>query len=50
MFLGLALVVLLLWAVGAFAFHVVRGMIHVLLVIAAIAVVIHFVRGRGVQA
>ena len=50
MFLVLALVVFLLWAMGAFAFHVVSSTIHVLLVIAAVATIIHFLRGRDVQA
>jgi len=50
MFLVLALVVLLLWTLGAFAFHAVSGMSNLLLVIAAVAVIIHFVRGRGIQA
>ena len=50
MFLVLALVVLLLWTLGAFAFHAVSGINNLLLVIAAVAVIVHFVRGRGVQA
>ena len=50
MFLVLALVVLLLWTLGTFAFHAVSGMNNLLLVIAAVAVIIHFVRGRGLQA
>jgi len=50
MFLVLALVVLLLWALGAVAFHTASGMSLLLLVIAAVAVIIHFVRARGVQA
>jgi len=49
MFLVLALVVLLLWALGTFAFHTVNSMSHLLLVIASVAVIMHFVRGRRVQ-
>jgi hypothetical protein len=44
--LGLFLVAL--WLLGFFAFHVTSAFIHVLLIIALISVVMHFVRGRGV--
>lgn len=44
----LALVILILWALGAFAFHIGGGLIHILLVVALIAIILHFVRGRGV--
>jgi hypothetical protein len=48
MFLTIGLVLIVLWALGFFAFHVAGGVIHVLLVIALIAVVWHFVAGRRV--
>jgi hypothetical protein len=48
MFLTIGVVLIVLWALGFFAFHVTGGVIHVLLVIALIAVVWHFVTGRRV--
>jgi len=48
MFGLIALVLVVLWALGFFAFHVTAGFIHLLLIIAVILVVLHFVRGRAV--
>lgn len=45
MFLTLAIVLFVLWALGFFAFHVASGLIHILVVIAVIMLVLHFVRG-----
>jgi hypothetical protein len=39
------IVLLVLWALGLFAFHVTTGLIHVLIVLAIIAIVLHLVRG-----
>jgi hypothetical protein len=47
MFMTLFVVLLVLWLLGFFAFHVGSGLIHILLIIAVIALVVHFVRGRG---
>lgn len=47
MFLGIALILLIMWAAGFLAFHVAGGLIHILLIIALISVVVHFVRGRS---
>ncbi len=47
MFLTLCIVLLLVWLVGWGAFHVAGGLIHLLLILAVIALVVHFVRGRG---
>jgi Family of unknown function (DUF5670) len=44
-FLGLALLLLILWAGGFLFFHVARGLIHILLLFAVIAVVVHFFTG-----
>ena len=44
----IAVVLLVLWLLGFFAFHVTAGFIHILLVIAVILVVLHFMRGRSV--
>ena len=42
----IAIVLLVLWLLGFFAFHVTTSLIHVLLVIALVMVVLHFMRGR----
>ena len=41
-------VLLVLWLLGFLAFHVSGGLIHLLLVLALISIVVHFVRGRTV--
>ena len=45
MLLIIAILLVLFW-VGGFAFHVAGGLIHILLVIAVIMFILHFVRGR----
>jgi hypothetical protein len=50
MFLTLAVVVAVLWALGWFAFHAGGGLIHLLLIVALISVVIHFMRGTKARA
>lgn len=42
----IAIVLLVLWLLGFFAFHVTTAAIHVLLLIALVMVVLHFFRGR----
>lgn len=42
----LALILIILWALGFFAFHVAGGLIHILLVIAVIVIVWRLVTGR----
>jgi Family of unknown function (DUF5670) len=44
-FLVIALILFIVWLVSWTAFHVAGGLIHLLLVIAVIAVILHFVRG-----
>ena len=39
-------ILIVLWLLGFLAFHVGGGLIHILLVLAVIAVIIHFVTGR----
>jgi hypothetical protein len=46
MFLVLFIVLLIAWLLGWFAFHVSSGFIHLLLIVAIILLVLHFVRGR----
>jgi hypothetical protein len=50
MFLTLAIVLAVLWRLGWFAFHVAGGLIHLLLIVALISVVVHFVRERSARA
>ena len=45
MFLVLFVILLLLWLGGFFAFHVAGGLIHVLLILALIAIAYHFFAG-----
>ncbi|HEV8447476.1 MAG TPA: lmo0937 family membrane protein [Gemmatimonadaceae bacterium] len=42
----LAVVLIVLWALGFLAFHVGGGLIHLLLVIAVIAVLLRVIQGR----
>ncbi len=46
MFLTIGIILLVLWALGAFIVPVGGGLIHILLVVALIAVVWHVVTGR----
>ena len=45
MLMTVGLVLLVLWALGLFAFHVSTGLIHILIVLAVIAIILHLVRG-----
>jgi Family of unknown function (DUF5670) len=45
-FLILFIVLLVLWAMGFLAFHVAGGLIHLLLLVAVIALVMHLFQGR----
>jgi hypothetical protein len=45
MFLTIALVLLVLWALGAFIVPIGGGLIHILLIIALISVIWHFMGG-----
>jgi hypothetical protein len=45
MLLIIGIILLVLWALGFFAFHVAGGLIHLLLIIAVIMVVVHLIRG-----
>ncbi|HEX7709648.1 MAG TPA: lmo0937 family membrane protein [Sphingomonadaceae bacterium] len=47
MWLTIAAILVILWLLGFVAFHVASGLIHILLLIAVIAIIVHFVRGRG---
>ena len=45
MFLALCAILFVIWLLGLTAFHVAGGLIHILLVLAVISLVVHFVRG-----
>lgn len=47
MFLTIALVLMVLWALGFFIFPVVGGLVHILLIIAVVAIIFHFLKGRN---
>ena len=48
MFLALFIVLFIAWISGWLVFHIAGGLIHVLVIIALISLVLHFVRGRPV--
>lgn len=48
MFLAIAFILLVLWALGAFIVPVAGGLIHILLVVAVISVIWHLITGRRV--
>jgi hypothetical protein len=47
MFGIIAAVLVVMWLLGFFAFHVTAAVIHVLLLIAVVMIVLHFMRGRS---
>ena len=48
MLMVLVIALLILWALGAFAFKIAGGLIHLLLVIALVMIVLRLFRGRRV--
>jgi Family of unknown function (DUF5670) len=42
----LAAVLIVLWLLGLFAFHVTSGLIHIALVVGIVLLVMHFFRGN----
>jgi len=46
LFLISAIVLFVAWVLGWFVFHVAGGLIHILLVVAIITLIVHFVRGK----
>lgn len=47
MFLVLFVILLVMWLMGFLAFHVAGGLIHLLLIVAVIALVVHLFQGRS---
>lgn len=48
MLLTIAVILLVLWALGFFAFHVAGGLIHLVLVVAIVIGLVHLFRGRRI--
>ena len=46
MLIAIAIILLILWALGLIAFHVTSGLIHVLLLIAILVGLVHLFQGR----
>ena len=46
MLAALAIILLIAWLLGLVAFHVTSGLIHIILIVAIIAFIMHFVTGR----
>lgn len=46
MLFTLAIILVILWALGFLAFHVTSGLIHILLVIAVVIIIVRLVTGR----
>jgi hypothetical protein len=46
MLITLAIILLILWALGFLAFHITSGLIHILLVVAIIVIIIRLITGR----
>ncbi|MGH7025474.1 MAG: lmo0937 family membrane protein [Caulobacteraceae bacterium] len=46
MWIIIAIVLVLLWIFGFLVFHIAGFLIHILLLIALVALIVHFVRGR----
>ena len=48
MLFALAVILVVAWLLGFAVFHAAGGLVHLLLILAVIAIVVHFVRGRRV--
>lgn len=47
MLLTIGIILAVLWLLGLVAFHVTTGFIHLVLLVAVVLLVVHFIRGRG---
>ncbi len=45
MLLTVGIILLVLWALGFFAFHVAGGLIHLLVVLAVVSLIVHLLSG-----
>jgi hypothetical protein len=48
MLIALAVILAVAWLLGFSVFHVASAAIHLLIVLAVVALIVHFVQGRGV--
>jgi hypothetical protein len=46
----IAAVLIVLWLLGYFAFHVTAGVIHIALIVGLVLLVLHFMRGSAASA
>jgi hypothetical protein len=46
----IAAILIILWLLGFFAFHVSTGLIHIILVVGLVLLVLHLLRGRSATA
>lgn len=46
MLLTIAIILAILWLLGLLAFHITSALIHLILIVAVILLIIHFIRGR----
>jgi hypothetical protein len=46
MLLALAAVIAIAWLLGFTVFHVASGAIHILLIVAVVVMIVHFIQGR----
>ena len=44
------LILIIAWICGWIVFHVTSGLIHILLAVAVVSLILHFVRGRHAEA
>ena len=42
----IAVILVIMWLLGFFAFHVTGGWIHILLVIAIVVIIVHLIQGK----
>lgn len=42
----IALILVIIWAVGSFAYHVGSALIHLLLIVAIVMIALNFIRGK----
>jgi Family of unknown function (DUF5670) len=47
MFLAIGVILLLLWLGGFFVFHVTALFIHILIILAVVSIIFHFMRGAA---
>ena len=47
MFATIAVILVVMWLLGFFALHISSFLIHILLIVAVISLIMHFVRGRS---